>query len=100
MPHFQFDPSQKKKLPRNQYNKVVLPDYTNPIECKTVKETRFGRVIRIKGLIENRRFDFKDKALPDPYFVAHSWNDEDHLSWHFEGFFHHADDAETHLENL
>ena len=100
MPHLFNDHSVKRKLPRNQYTKVIEPDYINPIICRVIKKTRFGRIVEVRGLIETRRFDFKNNPLPDPYFVAHSWNDEDHLSWHFEGFFSSALDAETYLENL
>ena len=74
--------------------------YQSPIDLDVVHEDEIGRIVEVYGVIDNRRFDLKGNILPNPYYVAHSWNDEDHRSYRIEGMFGRADEAKKHLFDL
>lgn len=43
---------------------------------------------------------FETKRGPHSYYVAHSWNNDDHTAFSIEGQFNSLDDALAHLFNL
>lgn len=62
--------------------------YHCPIKVRIILETEIGRVVEVTGTVD------------DPYFVAHSWDNEERTATTVEGYFETASEAETCLENL